>query len=396
MGRDDQQGQAERLDEVIEFGGSRRSGSPKPPWPRWLPLVLAAGVAVAIVAYVEHARNASTSPPHPPTTARPWWLGRPAPSEAAAPAPRATEVGHPLLGVTSGWELFGRGPSGVVRIELAHGRLTATAVPALASTGPVSFIVGQDWAMIRPLDFVPGYVVPDGQPAHALTGALSRGGPALPGPDRATVWASAGDADHPRMTLVDTNGRPTEVSVAIPEGMGGEVEPDGTGYLLLTGPGGVFAARPDGVHQVSTGALLAVGPTRWLTLECDDQHRCATIVVDRHTGARRVLAGYAGQANRQPGVISPNGATAALLETDSSGVSVHLLDLVSGTDRRLGLTIDQPFEDDTMVWSPDSRWLFIAAAEGRLCPVDPATAQVHDLGVALPPIKQLSIRSTRQ
>ena len=53
--------------------------------------------------------------------------------------------------------------------------------------------------------------------------------------------------------------------------------------------------------------------------------------------------------------------------------------------------MDQPY-DGALAWSPDSRWLFVASADGRLFPVEAATGQVHDLGVPLPPIEQLAVR----
>jgi hypothetical protein len=298
--------------------------------------------------------------------------------------------------VSGGWELFGRAATEVVRIEFARGRFTRTAVPALASTGPVSFVVGRGWAVVRPLDFVKGYIVPDGQPAHALTGALSQGGPALPGPGQATVWVPVGSADPSAMALVGADGRATGVSIAIPPGTDGSVEPDGVGYLLVSDVGGVYDARPGGLRRVTTGALLAVGPSRWLTLECDNRHRCATVVIDRGSGARHVLDTTVDQASGSPGVISPDGGTAALYEADPAEVTtVHLLDLVSGADRRLDVPIDRSFNDAPMAWSPDSRWLFIAGGRGRLFPVDVATAQVRDLGRPLPPINQLAIRNLR-
>ncbi|MEU7650795.1 hypothetical protein AB0C42_15550 [Micromonospora taraxaci] len=53
----------------------------------------------------------------------------------------------------------------MARIDFAHHRITTTAKPALRSGGPVSFLVGPDRVVIRPLEAVPGYVVPDGEPA---------------------------------------------------------------------------------------------------------------------------------------------------------------------------------------------------------------------------------------
>jgi hypothetical protein len=400
--RDDQPGRIE----VVEFGGSGPGRAPGRPWPSWLPrwlptrwppkwvlVALAAVVAVAALAYVRNGKSPSASPTHPSAVASPSPSGGPAPDVPTPPAVRVTELGVPLLGVTGGWELFGRGLTSVVRIELARGRITETAVPGLSSGGPVSFIVGTDRAIVRPLDFVPGYAVPDGQAAQPLSAELSSHGPALPGPDPDTVWVPTGDADHPKMILVDLLGRPTGPSIALPYGNYGYGEPDGTGYVFVGGPGGTYLARPDGMRRVSTGVLVATGPSHLLAVECDDRYRCATVVINRGTGARRVIDTRADLAGGTRGVISANGAFAAMLESDTLGTTrVRLLDLASGTERQLGVPVNRSFQDSTMVWSPDSRWLFIATADGGLTPVDPATGQVYDIGATLPELRQLAVR----
>ena len=48
--------------------------------------------------------------------------------------------------------------------------------------------------------------------------------------------------------------------------------------------------------------------------------------------------------------------------------------------------------DQTLAWSPDSRWLFIVAANGELAAVNARTRHVEGLGVELPPIGQIAIR----
>ena len=69
-------------------------------------------------------------------------------------------MGHRLLGVRAGWELFGLGPSEVVRIQLARARITRTVFPGPQSSGPVTLLAGPYQAIVRPLDYVPGYLVP--------------------------------------------------------------------------------------------------------------------------------------------------------------------------------------------------------------------------------------------
>jgi hypothetical protein len=41
---------------------------------------------------------------------------------------------------------------------------------------------------------------------------------------------------------------------------------------------------------VTTGTVAAVGRTRWLAVDCRHWHRCADIVIDSATGARKLLA----------------------------------------------------------------------------------------------------------
>lgn len=380
-----------RLD-VIDFGRPP-DGQGRPPR-RWAPWVLAgAAVAVAAVFVVQNAYRAtpSATPTHPPSVSTTQVTVAPSPG---ASAPVTTDLGHPLLGVTGSWQLFGYAQAGgVVRVDLAHGRVTQTPVPPIGSSGPVSFLVGPDWTLVRPLDHVQGYVVPDGQPARRTTGALDEDGPALPGPDPAHVWvAPPQDGPPPLMVLVDIDGRQTGTSIGVPNTMATFPFSDGAGYLLLSGPGGVYEARPDSLRRVTTGGLLAIGATRWLTLECDERFLCATVVTDRSSGARRTLSGSATTGNHLPGVIAPNGSFAALFENDRAGVSVHLIDLSSGADRRLDIPVTSTYEDSVLAWSPDSKWLFLVGQQGTVFPVEAATAQVYDLGASLPPVSQIVIR----
>jgi hypothetical protein len=48
--------------------------------------------------------------------------------------------------------------------------------------------------------------------------------------------------------------------------------------------------------------------------------------------------------------------------------------------------------ESSMVWSPDGRWLFVAAAGGKLDAVDTRTGRIEGLGVRLPAVDQVAIR----
>ena len=45
-----------------------------------------------------------------------------------------------------------------------------------------------------------------------------------------------------------------------------------------------------------------------------------------------------------------------------------------------------------MAWSPDGRWLFVAASGSKLVAVDPRTSRAESLGVSLPAVDQVAIR----
>ena len=371
--------------------------------------VAAVAVAAAVIAVVRYGGSPARSPTTPPRAAGPR-SSAPGPSPTASsgdvstPAVPVTILGHPLLGVHARWELFGRGPGVVVRIQFASGRITRTAHPALLSGGPVTFVTDAEGALVRPIDFVPGYLIPDGEPAREAPGALDAGGPTFPGPDPRHLWVPSSTSDD-RMVLVGMDGRRTGPSIAAPP-QNSPVNtslfaiPDQTGYLLFPGVGGVYDVRPSGTSRVTTGTVLAVGPTRWLTAECNGHSRCRPVVIDRSTGVRYPLnTRLNGVVQSTVGVISPDGATVAVL-VGSPQARIEIIDLVTGTAHALPLRIDLSEVDmgwawESMVWSPDSRWLFIA--NGDLYAVNQRTGQLtnlsHTLGPTLPQLLQLSMRN---
>jgi hypothetical protein len=383
-------------DEVVEFGADRSAGR------RWLSrgllacVVAAAVVTVALQAAGDHQARRAAKPTPPP------------------PAVHVTAVGHRLLGVTAGWELFARGPDDLVQIQLARDRITQTYVPPLQSADPdVEFVIGAREVVIRSADLVPGYLVPDGGQPRVLAGPLAGGGPLVPGPAGAqAAWVASGSLTAPALSLVTLSGRRSGPSIRFPRGgpqVPGTAVSDGRGYVLVTTDSSfsVYDAGP-GWDRPVPGTVVAVGPASWLVVTCDpqDQH-CRHEVIDSATGSRRILPGPAPPdpyytAWPPTGVIAPDGSTAAVAQTGSDGgLTVNLIDLHTGTTRDLGIPLGMPgtdlplgadANDNSMAWSPDSRWLFIAEKGGKLVAVSALTGRTESLGISLPAIDQIAIR----
>jgi hypothetical protein len=395
---DDESVTGDRLDggqpesvEWVDFGPGSESevlGSGGWHWRWWYGAVALVLVAALIVLHGRqgsspHATAPSSAPkssPRPSSTPTP-------PVTSSAPAvptpgsqPLVQNVGHPLLAVPSDWELFGEGTNGVVRVELAKGVVTSTTVPVVDGGGSLSFVVGPTSVVVRPYDEVPGYVVPDGQPATAIATTTDLGAAVL-GPDPNHYWST--NSNDTQMSLVGFDGARTGSTITVPIG----VQPisDGDGYLMFTGTSGVYDLRPSSTQRITTGFVLAAGPSGWLVSECDPSYKCSTYVVSRATGTRRSIAGPAASGFfAGNGIISPDGSMAALLESASSGSpTIHLIDLATGKDRDTGASVDISlgFGEGTYVWSPDGRWLFAAGTGQRLQAIDVRANHVSDLGI---------------
>jgi hypothetical protein len=381
-------------DEIVHFGSDRSLGSRRLPSIALACLIVAAIVAVAVRGTGQPAPHAAKTPP---------------------PAIRVISAGHPLLGGPAGWELFARGPDDLLRIQLARGTISATYVPPLQSANPdVEFVIGAHEVVIRSTDLVPGYVVPDGGQARLLTGPLAGDGPLVPGPPPAqAAWVDSGEPTSPALSLITLTGRRAGPTIRFQPG-GPQVPAtavsDGRGYVLVTTESSfsVYDAGP-GWDRPVPGTVVAVGHASWLVLACDALYRhCHYEIVDSADGARRVLpgriAGYPSYVSWPPtGVIAPDDSTAAVPESERDGqLTVHLINLRSGANRDLNIVLGAYYSnlplgtglvDQSMVWSPDSRWLFVVAAGGKLMAVDAETGRAELLWAKLPAVSQVAIRA---
>jgi hypothetical protein len=362
--------------------GSERSWRP----PRWLwPALLVIAVAGAAVYGVLRLPSTGHIPPEPVVV---------------------HSTGRRLLGVRSGWELFGRGQGALVAIDLAAGQITTTRVPPLASNSPeVAFIVGPRSVIIRSFDDVPGYVVPDGLPPRPLTGALAadQPGPLLPGPRPGQTWVMAGSVQTASLLLLGPDGRPTGTVARLPpdEALPATAIPDGRGdVLLLTDNNEIYDASSTGYWQVHA-EIVAVGPAQWLGFTCHGQGHCRDVVIDPATGTQRALPSAAAAPELEAafawpslGVTAPDGQLAAVpVYGRGTGVTVQLVSLRTGVSTQVDARLAPSPGYQFMAWSPDSRWLFAAGADGKLVVIDARTGRVASLGVPLPPLTQVAVRA---
>jgi hypothetical protein len=143
---------------------------------------------------------------------------------------------------------------------------------------------------------------------------------------------------------------------------------------------------------VTVGSVVAAGAGRVLAIECADENRCSTVVLNRVTGSRRVI-GSGFSPPHYIGPISPDGRRAAILfQGIGDRPLLELVDLRSGHVTMVGLDIGLPSPLSGLVWSPDSRILFALDEQGLVHVVNPATGTEKVLPVDLPPLSEIAIR----
>jgi hypothetical protein len=398
---------AELLDVSWEKGRGEGGGGL-----RWL-ILLVIPVVALVVLQLQPDQQPSAAPPRTPIasntrastntgTASVWprrlsaKLARPGEDRWPARGKvTVTAVGHSLLGIRGGWDLFALADDAVVRIQPARGRLTTTRFPSLGSTVPRAFLVtGRGALVATPMGFVPGYLVADGDAARELPATLRGHITVVPGPDLDHVWVRVvDDTGSFVFRLLDLDGTTAGSDIPAPPNMQDPMLPDGSGHPCIWTTGGIYDVTDHGLDRITTGTLQAIGPTRWLVVECDDHDGCARVVIDKRTGTRRRLPGSPVDYFATGGVISPDGGTAAIFDPSESGML--LIDLASGASRRVPVRLggQNLTGEVSAAWSPDSRWLFLVEDDGTLVAWDGSTGRLRHLGVGLPSLSKVAVRA---
>lgn len=357
-------------------------------------LVAAVALVVAVSAVVsgsggqEGASRAARSPT--PSAVSPTFASSPHRTQRTTD-PRPQVLTQRAKFLTGGdWEVFARSSDTVYRIELRTGRITATGGVSSQSDSPTSFVAVPGAVVVRPLDTVPGFLVPDGRPARPLSRLLSNGGQILPGP-AGRLWMSDADGSQSTMTLTDVDGDPTGTVVRSP----GALSSDGSGGLLMTDVGGVWEVRADlAPHRITQGVVIAVGPHHYLAVNCDAEHRCSRYRYDKATDRPERL-GPTDTDSLPDGTLSPDGRFAALSTWNySGGATVTVQDLDSGRTVTTIETSGNSYLPGVAVFSPDSRHL-VGLRDGRIFVLDLRTGRTAVPDLDLPDLIELTARTDR-
>jgi hypothetical protein len=362
-------------------------------------LLLVGGVITGLVTRGDGGHHVAQPSPGPSAAHSPSTVSEPGTSTTVS-GPIVRTVALPDVGPV---QLFVRAANAVVHLDFAGGTVTTTAVPALLSTGPVTFGVTETGAFVRPIDAVPGYFVPDGGAARELTGVLANAA-VLPGPDSESVWIP--EFSHNRLRGVREVYVPTSAVTSrflpIPARVGrlwGNPQPDGSGYVLVSGEHGTFDLRPGGARRLPDallhGTVLASGDDRLLVASCLSPRlqRCPVSLVHLSDGrlsrAGRALA----VSGLMAGVIAPDARSALIYQPSTPGqLTARLFDL--GTGRVLGapVPVDPDVQPGSAVYSADGRWAFLAGVSGTLVAVNARTGDARRVEAGLPVVYQLAVR----
>jgi len=304
----------------------------------------------------------------------------------------ASVMGQPVEIVT-----YGNGRQ-MLRLDLSTGTLVTQQV-SRQPFGPPNLLIGDEWVMLPPPDpdLSTIVVVDDGTVTELPLGPIWQLAETA---DRTGLWvmspelAAGGAGTIERMPI--SGGGVEELPL-----VGRPSRLDPRGGFVVDAPSGSYRVDADGVSQITTGELIAIGRDVALAEECDAALVCDVVVIERSNGARTKIdvarplddtfltsiAIVGGES------VSPDGALAMIRVVNasdrSSGQAVlGTVDLASGAFVEIG-----PAQDiDQTVWSPDSRFLFYNRG-GKIVAYEPATGIGHVVAEALIAVDAFGVRA---
>lgn len=288
------------------------------------------------------------------------------------------------------------GADGVVRrLDLSTGRVVSNGrADRAGEQGDVRLIdVGPDWAMTW--DYSGSAAMVDYDDGRQDRTTFADPWSLFAGPASGTFWSTEFGLDPSSPTvfsLVDLAGEELGPTIEIPAGLW-NVRPDPDGGLVVAVDGRNYSytldetdARTVARRYLGAGSVLGLSADVAVLRDCDADLECSMFVVDRATGAERVVPLEQGLANtfNQSGnfgfgvgcvdTLSPDGRLLAVPRQTRSFVELSVIDLVAGTVVVDGIRVNSDPE-----WSPDSALLFVLDVASRLQAVDVATGEMFQV-----------------
>lgn len=373
----------------------------RPSTPRQRLVIAAVTATIMIIAVAVsylNTRPQSTGSLEPTPTPTPTPTPSPSmhlPTSSATPTPSSDLRQWRVNGFLDDLDLdvFARSDGQLYRIQTAQQLVTATKTPALQSSGALMFIVERDQVIVRgwgsPGD---GFRVYDGKLAEDLPDRLKEPETILSGPP-GRLWVTTYRDDDPITRLTDLQGRPVRATHGPSSYPADAFQSDGEHGLIMGSAGGYFAMTSDGPRRLTRGALLAVGPSHILTIDCDSTLHCSRYVVDRDTGHRRRIGPAAPTNMNESGTISHNGRLAALWRWTRSGpAELRILDLRTGNVLTRVADPNGTGDADSLLWLADGRLIGILG--GRILVYNPSSGKISKPDLHLSDIQQLGLRSS--
>lgn len=268
----------------------------------------------------------------------------------------------------------------VLRIDLASGEYTTDEGLPLLSAGSRLLFADETGVTVASVADVAGFRLDYGAAPRPTDGdAIS--GHVFAGPRPGTLWQSPqlplGAADF---ELIDLNGAPLGEQIQVDDAFA--LGSDGAGGLIVIAVGGNYVATPEGATRLTTGELLATGPTTVYARECDEVLTCGVVRIDRDTGERSpvddpTLASaplYQEILQLSGRTVSPDGDV-VFVQVSPNALAWAIVDVAAGVT----VEVPGPRDASSVVWSDDSRFA-VYLSGGQLRVYDRAAGALTTVG----------------
>jgi len=213
----------------------------------------------------------------------------------------------------------------------------------------------------------------------------------VPAANTSALWRVA-DGDEPAVALVGLDGSLLEPEVPLPASVS-VIGDDGTGALLLDGPGGTYRLAADGPQRLTAEPLVAWSATTLVTTACDERLACAWRTTDRVTGQSALVPVAGDLRPAVAGSVSPDGRHVAVV-ANRPATSLDVVDLSAGERTTLARTLTDTwgfgYGASAAWWSPTGSHLFFLDGDGRL-QVWSAATRVAEAVPGVPVLRSLSV-----